>query len=396
MSGPLSGLRVLDLSTVVSGPMATMLLADQGAEVIKLEAPGLGDLTRHVTSERGGMTALYLAVNRGKQALTLDLSGEEGLQVLRRLVLDCDVLVQNFRPGVVDRMGIGYAALRELKPDLVYLSISGFGFEGPLAGLPVYDNLIQASAGFAATQSDASDAPTLIRNLVCDKLTAFAAAQALCAALFARERGAGGQHVTLSMLDAAVAFLWTDAATDVALLEEDVVARETPLGNAGMTRFADGWGTASALSDEHFRGLCRVFGVPEVADDPRFGSLQDRSHHPDFRRVYREQVLPAAAALPVLETTERLQAEGIGAAAVVAPADLHRSPQVIANGTLFEREHPSAGRVREAHPAARFSATPAPPAGPAPLPGEHTDAVLARAGYGAPEIRRLRAAGIVS
>merc|ERR1711969_32783 len=198
------------------------------------------------------------------------------------------------------------------------------------------------------------------------------------------------------MLDAAVAFLWTDAATDVALLEEDVVARETPLGNAGMTRFADGWGTASALSDEHFRGLCRVFGVPEVADDPRFGSLQERSHHPDFRRVYREQVLPAAAALPVLETTERLKAEGIGAAAVVAPADLHRSPQVIANGTLFEREHPSAGRVREAHPAARFSATPAPPAGPAPLPGEHTDAVLARAGYGAPEIRRLRAAGIVS
>ena len=396
MSGPLAGLRVLDLSTVVSGPMATMMLADQGAEVIKLEAPGLGDLTRHVTSERGGMTALYLAVNRGKQALTLDLSGEAGCEVLRRLVSDCDVLVQNFRPGVVDRMGIGYAAMRELKPDLVYLSISGFGFEGPLAGLPVYDNLIQASAGFAATQSDANAAPTLIRNLVCDKLTAFAAAQALCAALFARERGAGGQHVTLSMLDAAVAFLWTDAATDVALLEEDVVARETPLGNAGMTRFADGWGTASALSDEHFRGLCRAYGVPAVADDPRFGSLQARASHPDFPRVYREEVLAAAAELPVLETTERLQAEGIGAAAVVAPADLHRAPQVIANGTLFEREHPVAGRVREAHPAARFSATPVAPGGPAPLPGQHSDAVLAGAGFTPLEIRRLRDAGVVS
>merc|ERR1711969_263631 len=198
------------------------------------------------------------------------------------------------------------------------------------------------------------------------------------------------------MLDAAVAFLWTDAASDVALLAEDVDARATPLGNANVTRFADGWGTASALSDEHFRGLCRAYGVPGVADDPRFGSLQARASHPDFARVYREEVLAAAADLPVLETTERLQAEGIGAAAVVAPADLHRAPQVIANGTLFEREHPAAGLVREVHPAARFSATPAPPAGPAPLPGEHTDAVLARAGYGAPEIRRLRAAGIVS
>ena len=376
--------------------MATMMLADQGAEVVKLEAPGLGDLTRHVTSQRGGMTALYLAVNRGKQALTLDLSGEEGLRVLRRLIVGFDVVVQNFRPGVVERMGLGYQAVRELKPDLVYLSISGFGFQGPLAGLPVYDNLIQASAGFADTQRDASGAPTLIRNLVCDKLTAFAAAQALCAALLARERGAGGQHVTLSMLDAAVAFLWTDAASDVALLAEDVDVRATPLGNASMTRFADGWGTASALSDEHFRGLCRAYGVPGVADDPRFGSLQARASHPDFARVYREEVLAAAADLPVLETTERLQAEGIGAAAVVAPADLHRAPQVIANGTLFEREHPAAGLVREVHPAARFSGTPAPPGAAAPLPGQHSDAVLARAGLSAQEIRRLRDAGIVS
>src|SRR5688500_16922208 len=185
--GPLQGVRVIDLSTVLSGPLATVLLADQGADVIKIEAPGAGDLTRMVGSRNNDMTAMFCLANRGKRSLVLDLSGESGRAVLRRLASTADVVVQNFRPGVAERMGIGYDELRLANPALVYVSIAGFGFDGPLADLRVYDNLIQAVSGMAMVQGDGTE-PRPVQNLVCDKITALPTAQATTAPLLARAR----------------------------------------------------------------------------------------------------------------------------------------------------------------------------------------------------------------
>ncbi|MCB0997588.1 MAG: CoA transferase [Acidimicrobiales bacterium] len=394
---PLHDIRIVDLSTVVSGPLATRMLADQGADVVKVEAPGSGDLTRDVTSHRGGMTALYAACNRGKRAITLDLRDERGREVLHRLVATADAVVQNFRPGVVERLGVGYDDLVAVSPNLVYLSISGFGFEGPMSGLPVYDNLIQAGAGLAALQTDATGRPTLVRNLVLDKITALTAAQALTSALLGRRVDGEGRHVRVSMLDAAISFLWVDGATDVALLEEDVTHLPTPVGDTTITEFADGYGTVAAVSDDHFRSLCDVYGCPEIAADPRWDTLAKRFADPGYRELMRDRIMPRAKALPVRETIARLQAAGVGAAEIVSLAELPEHPQAVANDTFVVSTHPAAGRLREPRPAARSTTDgSADPAGPAPLSGEHTDAVLAELGYAPVEVTALRSAGVVA
>src|SRR6201995_2282462 len=209
MSGPLQGYRVIDLTSMVSGPSATMLLADQGADVIKVENPQGGDHTRTAANRRGGFSASFLNNNRNKRSVVLDLKSPSGTDALKRLIATADVFVQNFRTGVIDRMGFGEAEVRSLRPDIIYVSISGFGEKGPYAQKPVYDPLIQALSGLASIQGGSDQArPRLVRTIVPDKLTGVVAAQAISAALLARERTGQGQHVRLSMLDAVVAFLW--------------------------------------------------------------------------------------------------------------------------------------------------------------------------------------------
>ncbi|MEK6249552.1 MAG: CoA transferase, partial [Planctomycetales bacterium] len=208
MAGPLSGVRIIDLSNVISGPMATMALADQGAEVIKIERAE-GDFTRHVATRRGGMSASYLNNNRNKKSVVVNLKDPDGIATVKRLVTDADVFVQNFRPGVADRLGLGADVLRTLNPRLIYMSIVGFGFDGPLADRPTYDPLVQAVSALTTVQAGSDEErPRLIRTILPDKLTAVQASQAVTAALFARERTGEGQEVRLSMLDTVVSFLW--------------------------------------------------------------------------------------------------------------------------------------------------------------------------------------------
>src|SRR3954449_11518605 len=209
MPGPLHGYRIVDLTSMISGPLATMILADQGADVIKVENPDGGDHTRAANNRRGGYSASFLNNNRNKRSVALDLKGAAAKQALLRLVATADVFVQNFRPGVADRMGLGEAAIRAVRPDIVYVSISGFGERGPYAQKPVYDPLIQAVSGLATIQAGSDhERPRLVRTIIPDKLTAVTASQAITAALLARERTGEGQHVRLSMLDAVIAFLW--------------------------------------------------------------------------------------------------------------------------------------------------------------------------------------------
>ena len=390
--GPLHGVKVVDMSVMISGPLAAMILADQGAEVIKVESPGLGDLMRYLGTSKGGMSGLFAGNNRGTRGLVVDLKKPEGLDIVRRLIADADVLIQNFRPGALDRLGLGWEQMSELNPDLVYVSISGYGPDGPNSHRRVYDNVIQAASGLASVQSDpATGVPSMFRTLVCDKVTSYTAAQAITAALYARATGAArGQHIVLAMLDAAVAFMWPDSAMDATFLDDDVVHAPTLGQNYAVTPLADGYVSAGAVSDAEFRGLCAAYGRPDIPQDPRFAT-------PDARRQNITAMIgllrEAAAAVTTEEFLRGAEEHDVPASRINTLADLPHDPQIVHNGTLVERAHPAAGMLREPRPAPRFSATPARVSSPAPLAGQHSDEIVTGLGLDA---AALRACGAIA
>ena len=209
MAGPLDGVRIIDLTSMISGPLATLTLADQGADVIKVEAPNGGDFVRQLATRRNGYSASFVNNNRNKRSIILDLKNKDGLSAFKEMIKDADVVIQNFRPGVADRIGIGEDVLCGLNSRLIYVSIAGFGFEGPYAQKPVFDPLIQALTGLATVQAGSDEArPRLVRTILPDKLTGIQASQAITAALFARERSGEGQHIRISMLDTIISFMW--------------------------------------------------------------------------------------------------------------------------------------------------------------------------------------------
>jgi crotonobetainyl-CoA:carnitine CoA-transferase CaiB-like acyl-CoA transferase len=313
--------------------------------------------------------------------------------VLERLVASADVFVQNFRPGVAEHMGIGEAVLRRQRPDLVYVSISGFGEQGPYAQRRVYDIVIQALSGLAASQGDPhSGRPELVRNIVADKATALVAAQAITAALFARERGAPGQHVRLAMLDATIAFLWPDVMQAQTYLGEGVTAPASLHGFLSVRRTADGWMTIFAIADAEFIGLCRALGRADLLADERFCDTTGRLRHADALAAILDQ---ATCARKTADLCARLEAEDVPHAPVNRIETLHEDAQVVANALLVEMEHPTAGRLRTPRPVARFDATPASLRRPAPSLGEHGAEVLRELGMASGEIETLRAARVV-
>jgi crotonobetainyl-CoA:carnitine CoA-transferase CaiB-like acyl-CoA transferase len=389
--GPLHGIKVLDLSVMISGPLAAMMLGDQGADVIKVESPGLGDFMRYLGSAKGGMTGIFVNNNRGKRSLVVDLKSEQGVAVLKKLAETADVVIQNFRPGAVERLGIGYEDLKKVNPQLIYVSISGYGPDGPDSGHRVYDNVIQAASGLASVQTDPRNGePSLFRTLLCDKVTSLTAAQAISSALYARAAGnAEGQHIVLAMLDAAVSFMWPDSGMDAVLLDDDANRTPTIGQNYGITRLKDGFAAIAVVSDSEFRGLCHAYGRPELADDDRFATMAGRT-------LNASELVPLMTELSAQQSAEdfvkRAQSFDVPAASVVTLADLPQQPQIMNNEVFLEREHPVAGRIREPRPAARFSSTPAQAGGMAPTPGQHSDEVVAEVGLDA---AALRAAGVI-
>jgi len=393
MPGPLEGYRILDLSAVVSGPLATMILADQGADVIKVEAPGFGDIVRYAGPNRGGMTATFAVINRNKRSLAVNLKDDRGLAVVHDLARQSDVVVQNFRPGVTDRMHLGYEDLRALKDDIIYVSISGFGDEGPYSQQRVYDPIIQAISGMAVVQQQSdSRQPDLVKNIVCDKVTSYTVAQGVTAALLARERGRGGQHLKLSMLDAAIAFLWPDGMVRQTLLGDGVADTPTLSDVYSLNATSDGFMTSIAISDAEFAGMARGLGRPELADDPRFATLNDRISNFEAMQAEFEGALTS---MTTEEVVKRLGAEDVPSAALNTPDEVADDPQVIANGTLVESENPTAGRMRQPRPPMQFTTTPADIRRHAPALGEHNDEILAELGRDASQIAALREAGVI-
>jgi crotonobetainyl-CoA:carnitine CoA-transferase CaiB-like acyl-CoA transferase len=392
-TGPLAGIRVIDLSTVVSGPLCTQVLGDLGAEVWKVEPLG-GDTTRRLGPPfRAGLTGFFAHFNRNKRSIALDLKRTEGQDVARRLALRADVLVENYRPDVVTRLGLGYEALSRENTRLVYLSITGFGPSGPYRDLPAYDTVIQGLAGFMPTQGG-DGTPQLVKSIIADKATALTAAYAVMAALVARERGDGrGQHVQVPMLDAFAAFMLPDVLTKEAFKAEDATPRPRLPETHRTWETADGHVVLLVIEDHQFAGLCRAIGREDMLDDPRCKSLLTRIMH--GRALYKilEQELRK---WPTAELLERARRFGVPLAPANAIEDFLHDPQVRSNETVLEVDDSEAGPMRFLRNPVRFGRTPASLRERPPRLGQQTDAILTEAGFSSEEIARLRAERIIA
>lgn len=390
--GPLAGIRVVDLSSMLSGPWATMILADQGADVIKVESPQ-GDHTRTLSNRHKGFSAQFLNLNRNKRSVTIDLKTGEGVDLLKRLSATADVFVQNFRPGVVERLGIDEGAIRAVAPQIVYMSISGFGENGPYAKKPTYDPIIQALSGLTSVQGGSDTArPRLVRTVLPDKLTAVTAAQAISAALVARFKSGVGQHVRLSMLDAVLAFLWASDMSLQTFVGQEVTGRTAASFIDLIYETSNGFMTVAVMGNKEWTALTRALERPEWLDDPRFKTPALRDQNIDDRLQMTQDVLKSRT---TEEWLARLEAEGVPCAPVLTRDEVIRHPQVLASNILMETAHPVVGRLRQTRPAARFAKTPPEYRRGAPLLGEHTAEVLGELGLSRQDIDALHKRGVI-
>ena len=394
MSGPLDGIRIVDLSVALTGPLAAGMLVDQGADCVKVEQAPTGDVVRWLGSTVAGISAMFQTANRGKRSIVLDLRQADGLAILRDLVADADVLVQNFRPGVAERLGVAYDDIRSIRPDIVYADLTGFGPSGPYSHRRAYDTVIQAQSGLAASQTGLNDdQPKFLKQLVCDKVTAYTACQAITAALFARSRGAGGQHLELSMLDACIAFLFVDGAEHEVILEGDYSGPQSVAANNTPLAFDGGFAAVAVPTDKEFHGLARAMGVD--SSDPELATVRDRTANREKAMAFHRAVRENATRLTVSEAEALLEANQVPFGIVRAVNEIQNDPQVIANGIFSEFDHPAAGRVRHHRPPTRFHGTPTELREPAaPTLGQHSDEILAETGR-ADRIDELRTAGVV-
>jgi crotonobetainyl-CoA:carnitine CoA-transferase CaiB-like acyl-CoA transferase len=389
--GPLAGIRIIDLTSMLSGPWATMILADQGADVIKVEEPRQGDHTRSYGNRRNGFSASFLNLNRNKRSVAIDLKTPQGVDLVKRLAAGADVLVQNFRPGVVERLGLDEAAIRSVAPSIVYVSINGFGETGPYARKPVYDPIVQAFSGLTTVQAGSDQQrPRLIRTVLPDKLTAVTAAQAIAAALVGRLKTGRGQHVRLSMLDAVLAFLWASDMGAQTYVGEKVNQRTAASFIDLIYETQNGFMTAAVMTNKEWAALTRALDRPDWLEDQRFTTPALRDQNIDARLQMTQDVLKTRSTEDWLE---RLEREGVPCAPVLTRDQVIAHPQILASGILIESDHPVAGRLRQTRTAARFE-TPTVVRYGAPKLGEHNGEIFAELGLSQVEIAALGKQGV--
>lgn len=390
---PLEGVRVLDLTRLLPGPYLTMILADLGADVVKVERPGRGDDLRAWRGD--GMSATYAAINRNKRCIAVDLQHPEGVRVVFALAQRADVIVENFLPGVAERLGLGYRAVSAVNPGVVYVAVTGFGQTGPHARRAGYNTIAQGMSGLMALTGQPGDPPTKVGGSVADLAAALYAFGTACAALLCRQRTGRGQYLDVSLLASTLALLPDPVAHyfDSGRRPVRVGNRNPNLAPAEAFRARDGWVQVVVMNPDQWARFCTVLGSERLATDPRFRSNDGRVEHREAMRALVEEALAAA---PAAQWVERFEAAQVAAGPIYEFDEVFEDAQVKHLGCVAEIEQPGYGRARMLTFPVHASATPATIRRPAPLLGEHTAEVLRELGLPDAEIERLAAAGVIA
>ena len=385
--GPLTGIKVIDLTAMVSGPVATMMLGDQGADVIKIE-PLSGELMRSVGAPNNGMTTSFLCSNRSKRSLTINLKDIEGINIIKKLIKNADVIVQNFRPGTMKRMGLSYEEVKKINSNIIYTSISGFGDKGPYSKQRVYDPIIQALSGLADIQRDQETKfPKMVRTIIPDKTTGMAAAQAISAALFYRERYGKGQHIKLAMLDVMIAYLWPEGSSSLSFVGKESDPSSGQMGLDLVFKTNDKkFITAGAVTDKEWLGMCNAFDRKDLLVDPRFNTPRSRFDNKTERRLIIAQEIKKHNANDILQ---KLATNEVPSAPILNREELLENEQVLQNKIIEFHDSNIFGKIRSPRPAPIYSESPLSGEQLAPLLGENSIEILKELNYSDDEIKKF-------
>ena len=389
---PLEGITILEFSTMITASFAAMQLGEQGARVIKVEPLAMGDPLRYIGVNKGGISSLFANCNRGKESIRVDIKTDAGQELIKAMVPEVDIVIHNFRPGVMDKLGLGSKDLRALNSQLIYAAISGFGKEGPLSGAPAYDPIIQASAGFTAVQGTTE--PTFVRNLMCDKITAYTACQAVTCALYHRERTGEGQHIDLSMIDAGLFFLFPDGFQNHTLLDEDIEPQPMLIDILyDLTVTSDGAvSIAAGTSEQQMRSLIAM-GMEHLLADERFDSMEKLLGNFDlFKSLVQDEYLKYTTD----EVIERMKEADVPCARCLNRDEVLAQDQLVANDTVGVIDHPTMGSIRIIKAPPKFGGQRLQPGTPSPGHGEHTKQVLESFQMDAGKVEALVTDGVVS
>ena len=392
--GPLKGIKVIDLTAMVSGPTATMILGDQGADIIKIE-PLEGELMRKVGNSINGMTNSFLCCNRSKRSLTLNLKNKKAIEVLKKLIAISDVFIQNFRPGTIERMGVGYQQVKKINKNIIYVSISGFGEKGPYSKQRVYDPVIQALSGLADIQRDQNTGiPKQVRTIIPDKTTGLAAAQAISSALFYKERYNKGQHIKIAMLDVMIAYLWPEGSSSLSFVGNETDPSEGQLGlDLVFTTKDNQFITAGAVTDKEWKGLCKALGREDFISDIRFNTPNARVKYKVERRKLISKEIKKHNAQNILD---KLQNHEVPSAPILSRKELLLNEQIIKNEIIKFYDSKFFGKIRAPRPAPIFSKSKINGEQLAPLLGENSLEILKELKYTKNQIKSLLESNVSS
>ncbi len=369
------------------------MLADLGAEVIKIEAAE-GDITRHVGGHmRNGVTAMFMALNRGKKSFTVDLTTDAGRNAVAELIATADVFVENFRPGVTESMGLGADEMRARNPRLVYVSINGYGRDGAMAAAPAYDTVIQGQTAMVARQSIRTGEIDKVRSFPVDKLSGLFASQAILAALYERTTTGEGSTIDVPMFDATMYYLASDVNAEMAFVDDEYTRVTDTWAGPGATATSDGHIVWLSVSLKEIHGAMRAVGLDELTTDERFGTLPDYlANKRDLDRLMAD----AFARWTSRDIVERLHAQGLAASVVMQPSDILADTALVDAEFFLEEDHIRAGRIRQPRPPIRFDRQRQTTSLASPEIGQHTEALLTELGYDALRIEQLRREGVIA